>query len=565
MTATTKHLYQPVTTDSSGAITGISTTVCTNCHKTYLGAPQLDADRVAFNNALAVLKAMLASKNFNYTASYPYFTTTNWGTGQAGANTMGAAFNYVLLLSDTGAYAHNSQYARQLVLDSIDYLDNGQFDDSIVNLALPTLVASGGISQTVADSFVSYKGKNLCTSCHGGTSSSTSPMATAAHPAHLTVAYGPGVYLGSDLASCQTCHLYGPTTHANGTVDLVSGAGSACQGCHSGAAPTWNAGVRLSCTSCHAATPARLSNGVAAPYKGNFAATGHGQFAASSQCTACHDQNSSHISGSLGSYNRLLLPNDNTQCASCHNSATVGVAFRNMSTHVTIDGVSLTCSDCHDPHGTTNLYMVRQTINGSTVVFTDDVTGLVDLVGNRGICQVCHTKTNHYLAGVPETNHFTSGCLSCHSHNSAGGAFRPIGGCDACHGYPPAPRNTATSFGVDGSWVGGRFEDYSGGGGAHLVAAHIWPGAKPSDGWTNCTVCHNAGMLNSTPYHKMTTPVKAHIDNVTVLVDPKLRFSDGFTVYTGARLVNRPASNATGSCFNISCHMNPSARWSTEK
>jgi hypothetical protein len=63
----------------------------------------------------------------------------------------------------------------------------------------------------------------------------------------------------------------------------------------------------------------------------------------------------------------------------------------------------------------------------------------------------------------------------------------------------------------------------------------------------------------------MVLPIKSHIDNVTVLVDPKLRFSEGFTVYTGAKLQNAPAANVTGGCYNISCHMSPSPRWSTER
>ena len=564
MSATDQHHYQAVTADPSGTISAITSPLCANCHKTYLSALQLDADRVSFENALVVLQAMLAKKQITYSASYPYFSTTNWGAGQAGANTMGAAFNYVLLVNEPGAFAHNSQYAKQLVLDSIDFLDDGSFNDSAASTAA-TLAGSGAITQAVADSFVAYKGKNLCTSCHGGTSSSTSPMASAAHPAHLSLAYGPGSYLGSDLSSCETCHLYSANTHANGTVDLISGTGSACQGCHAGAAPTWSAGVRLGCTSCHAATPAVLPNGVAAPYKGSFASAGHGQYPASNQCTSCHDAGSSHISGTLGSYNRLLQPSINGQCASCHNTTMVSAAFRNMSTHVDLNGNSLNCSDCHDPHGTGNLYMIRSNIKGSTISFTDDQVGLVDPNSNRGLCQVCHTLTNHYRAGVPETSHFTSGCLGCHSHNSAGGAFRPMGGCDACHGYPPAPKNTGASFGSAGNWANARFEDYSGGGGAHLVKAHVAPGALPADGWANCAVCHNAGQLNSTPYHKMLTPVSNHIDNVTVLVDPKLRFNRTFTVYTSSLRVNPPAANATGNCFNISCHMSPSARWSTER
>ncbi|MBJ6802825.1 cytochrome c3 family protein, partial [Geomonas sp. Red259] len=113
---------------------------------------------------------------------------------------------------------------------------------------------------------------------------------------------------------------------------------------------------------------------------------------------------------------------------------------------------------------TGNLSMIRSEIRGFNISYTDRATTLVETTTNRGLCQVCHTKTNYYRAGVPESSHFTSGCLDCHTHTSAGGAFKPIGGsCDSCHGYPPAPKNTATTFGSYANWANARFEDYSGG------------------------------------------------------------------------------------------------------
>jgi hypothetical protein len=560
-----KHTFKAATLDPIyGNVSAIVSEICVNCHSASLDATQLEASKTEFQNSLAVLQAMLASKGFVYSPNPPFFSNTNWGVGQDGANLMGAAYNYALLFREQGAYTHNAQYAKQLVLDSIDYLDNGTFDDSIGTLAIPQLLAAGLISQNVADSFATYKNqKNLCTTCHGFTASSGLPIASNAHPAHLSTAYGPENYLGPDVNACQACHVFTTTSHRNGVVDLAAGA---CLGCHAGATPAWSAG-RIGCTVCHSSTPAVLPNGVAAPYKANFTSTGHGQFAPSNQCTACHDASSSHISGRLGTYQRLILVNDNNLCASCHNSAVVGIAFRNMSTHVTKDGRALNCRDCHDPHGSANLSMIRSQINGVSIVFTDKINSFVDPASNLGLCQVCHTLTNHYKAGVPESGHFTSGCLNCHTHNSAGGAFRPAGGgaCDSCHGYPPVPRNVPVSFGTAGNWAGARYEDYSGGGGAHLVAGHISPNADPSQGWANCAVCHNAGLSGSTPYHTMVTPVASHINSVTVVVDPKLRFSDGFTVYTSARQVNQPSRNATGSCFNISCHMSQSPRWSTER
>jgi predicted CxxxxCH...CXXCH cytochrome family protein len=525
----------------SGAIS-----LCAGCHGSSFDDATLSADRTAFLNALEILRAQLAANGFVYTASPPGFTNTNWGTGQAGANTMGAAFNYVLFATEPGAYTHNPTYARQLVIDSIDYLDNGQFDDSVSTLAVPNLLAAGAISQEIADSMASYKAKDTCTICHGGTAASASPMASNAHGAHITAYYGPAAYFGSGLGSCQACHVYSPATHMNGSVDLVNGAGSACAGCHPGAVPAWNGGTRLGCTGCHAQAPSVLPNGVAAPYKAYFDAKGHGQYGASNQCANCHDPDSRHISGSLGSYTRLRLLNDNNQCASCHNNpATVGAAFRNMSTHFTAKGwnQAMACVACHDPHGTTNLSMIRTTINGVIITYTDSSTGFVDSRTNQGLCQVCHTTTAHYRAGVPETSHPTSGCLSCHSHNAAGGAFKPFGTCDACHGYPPAPRRTnpAPFFGVMNNWSSARFEDYSGGGGAHLVGAHVPKTARPADGWVNCTPCHKGGAAS----HIMALPIKDHTANVSVLVDPQYGATSGIA----------PSYDTTGkTCSNVSCH-----------
>ena len=44
---------------------------------------------------------------------------------------MGAAFVYVLLEHEPGAYVHNSLYTKRLIFDSIDWLDNGNMDGDI--------------------------------------------------------------------------------------------------------------------------------------------------------------------------------------------------------------------------------------------------------------------------------------------------------------------------------------------------------------------------------------------------------------------------------------------------
>ena len=145
-------------------------------------------------------------------------------------------------------------------------------------------------------------------------------------------------------------------------------------------------------------------------------------------------------------------------------------------------------------------------------------------------------------------------------------AFAPSA-CDSCHGYPPVARNVGyalkSNIGRLNNYTGAKFEDYSGGGGAHSVFAHVSPTAKPLDGFNACTTCHAQGSSS----HNGTTPVKANIANVTVKMVQTKQFVSGpgkFSVYTSAKFT-APPTNKTGTCFNVNCHIGKSPKWSTEK
>lgn len=406
-----------------------------------------------------------------------------------------------------------------------------------------------------------------CGSCHKATGAT--PMDTNAHLQHLTVTYGP--LLGTAVNACQACHTYTTdtaATHVNGTVDTL--VANCTTSCHKNGITIvdWSKG-RVSCESCHTGLLSVIS-GVTAPDKTLNASKGHGQatFTGTPTCQSCHNANAAHISGILGDAVRLTLANDNTQCASCHNVAgKVKTPFANMETHFTTRSGSqdMLCKQCHDPHGSTNLSMIRTQLKGTwtnatsyTITYNDSVNGFINTNTNRGLCQVCHTKTNHYKAGVAETGHPTSGCLDCHSHTAPGGAFMPKNTCDACHGYPPAPRNIAgLTFGTTGNYANAAYENYSGGGGAHLIGSHISATVTPDQGWVNCVKCHNDGAAN----HRTITPIKTNIANVTVVIDPKYKFNATKQMsYSGAKLVT--PGNITGSCTNVECHFQASPKWS---
>ncbi|MBJ6802737.1 CxxxxCH/CxxCH domain c-type cytochrome [Geomonas propionica] len=410
-----------------------------------------------------------------------------------------------------------------------------------------------------------------CGTCHTALSNTTGGLISSnAHSQHFTAAYGPG-FNSTLTTSCSNCHTSNTaSTHADGTLNLAAGSNKigTCSTCHQ-QSTNWTTG-RVTCESCHSTAGGALSviGGITAPDKTSAATTGHGKAGIAQACSACHDNTAAHISGVLGDQKRLLstlVGATNQECDYCHtNAAKVSGSKLNVRAHQAT-GLGAKCSDCHNAHGTTNSMMVNATINSTTVSFTGNNT--FANAGQTGVCQVCHTTTKYFTkAGVPADAHVdsTTDCTQCHAHNPATGlAFVPNGGCDACHGYPPAPRQTlsAVTFGVQGNWSSARFEDYSGGGGAHLVLAHIKKDAKPSEGWANCLPCHKGGDAT----HARALPIRTHVTSVSVDIDPQYRFSDqALVTYTSAALVNG-GTNKSGSCFNVSCHFKPSPKWSIER
>ncbi|SNB47896.1 CxxxxCH/CxxCH domain-containing protein [Geobacter sp. DSM 9736] len=472
--------------------------------------------------------------------------------------------------------------------------------------------AAGGPPAVTPDFKVSTTGQ--CGSCHAN------PPGYA-HNAHISAVYGP-VFGADTLVACAKCHTYTgelSATHVDGKLDNTLQA-VACGTCHPGTLPNWKGIGRVTCESCHSGGTQSVINGIAAPAKKLSTESGHGKFeGARKTCADCHDGDSAHIDASASVHRKRVFDNMtgfNKGCTYCHNdeqkikagwtwrnySSTYKirgyVPFYNMSTHFTKKGGSavpngqdMACSQCHDLHGTTNLSMVRTKIaytNSTTwtISFANRSTigggdGPVNKVTNRGLCQVCHTKTKYFRAGVDETGHPDRNCFSCHPHNARGGAFSPSDGtCDTCHGYPPIPKSSVVgpeqvrgtalfrqTYGVENNFINAKFEDYSGGGGVHMW--HVDPAAKASDGWNACAICHTGGSMTNTQTHVMRMPLKQNISNVTVKIDPRWRFNDAvLPTYTGARLVNPPEVNKTGSCISVGCHFKPTGLigpWSADR
>jgi DmsE family decaheme c-type cytochrome len=217
--------------------------------------------------------------------------------------------------------------------------------------------------------------------------------------------------------TCKTCHedLYNAwenTPHQKTLLDTKGGPShQGCEGCHGPGADHVAGGgdvtkifkfknastkeVDAKCLTCHAG---------AHP---NFDRSPHAR--ANVSCTSCHSVHHSKEE-------KLLKAAQPTLCFQCH--ADTKPAF-NMPFHHKVNEGLITCSDCHDAHGTFLANNVKSTAD------------------QNAICTKCHTEVRgpfvyEHVAVKAE------GCLGCHTpHGSQNArllnmpAINPL--CNQCH------------------------------------------------------------------------------------------------------------------------------------
>jgi predicted CXXCH cytochrome family protein len=188
------------------------------------------------------------------------------------------------------------------------------------------------------------------------------------------------------------------------TTATVAGLAIALSGCgtdgatrYVGPAPTAEQTFG-SCTFCHGE--------VAEP----LLAHGHGD--AQIRCdSACHA--SDLRPGEVGPGHRNV-----PRCADCHDE---------QQTHQdAAAGTTGECTNCHTPHGSANLFLVKEVIappGGSArmVTFTSldgrGDGGFTTGTG-AGLCEVCHRETRYFRSDGSGEEHFTFPCFTCHPHTA---------------------------------------------------------------------------------------------------------------------------------------------------
>ncbi|RJR19561.1 MAG: hypothetical protein C4581_04740 [Nitrospiraceae bacterium] len=339
----------------------------------------------------------------------------------------------------------------------------GGFTDqnSSVNVPAPHNTAACTACHTPTDYVVNAPIANSkCNSCHGIGSTGGSTKKLASHFGSTYIDPTTGGYLN---AMCVECHnpmsaqsnlkSIRSTVRGKAVVfTALTGAGSfadggapyngICEVCHTqtnhhqndGTAPggqSHNDGTN--CTTCHTHsggfTDQNSSVNVPAPHS-------------TQACTTCHTA-TDYVANA---------PIANSKCNSCHGIGSTGGSTKKLATHfgstyndpTTGAALSAKCVECHNPMSAqSNLRLIRSTVRGKAVVFTA-LTGAGSFADGgapfNGICEVCHTQTNHHRASgtAPggQSHNDGTNCTTCHTH---GGGFS-----DQNSGYQvPAPHNTA--------------------------------------------------------------------------------------------------------------------------
>jgi predicted CXXCH cytochrome family protein len=270
---------------------------------------------------------------------------------------------------------------------------------------------------------------------------------------------------GQDL-KCETCHadqtpgFVGPGHRSIPGADLVpsfvgathhpgpEGTFGSCAFCHNDKARNLSPYAQdVHCETCHDnAQPGFYGPGhrtiPGADRVPSFPGPAHqlGAEAEFGVCAYCHNQLT--VTATVSTHGSMSL-----NCQNCHTSQATGTfgpghqsvpacadCHQGQKTHNDpAAGTKSECVVCHTPHGSTNLFLVREQILTPSGT-SRDVT-LTNLSGQadgsfasvtaeppNGVCQVCHTTTRFYRSDGSGDQHFPFACFTCH-HHAAG--FEP--------------------------------------------------------------------------------------------------------------------------------------------
>jgi len=248
-----------------------------------------------------------------------------------------------------------------------------------------------------------------------------------------------GDYVGAEV--CATCHEEAAKSFANNPHSKLAEehgkSGATCESCHGpGRAHVQSGGDKARIFNPAKAEPGEVDQrclGCHAGKHANFERSAHAEAGVS--CVSCHSVHS----GSDAEH--LLKAAQPALCYQCH--ADLKPQFA-MPFHHKVDEGLLTCSDCHDPHGTFNGKQLKSTADQNAICTKCHAETRGPFIYEHAAikgegCLACHTphgSANARLLNVPNINPL---CNQCHSQVAAGTVHGVSAGsqeltpCISCH------------------------------------------------------------------------------------------------------------------------------------
>jgi predicted CxxxxCH...CXXCH cytochrome family protein len=448
----------------------------------------------------------------------------------------------------------------------------------------------GGTNST--PSWVSDIGNVGCGTCHAVDLASLG----SSHPSHT-----------SAPAGCDSCHPVIGSSHMQGSVQwklsnpasqykipggIASNAGEtgrvapsmkslygSCSNiiCHGQGSPTWGA------------TAAAPVNGF--PYSASTCGKCHSESGTVTAATPFYSTAIPKVTANtdpkVGAHTAHLASTTdslsaNITCNDCHNVTAMNSAGHMNGSTTPVWGAlatGLKGSSTGLPRSTptysttnrtcSNTYCHGDTLTGGTQTspsWDNPASHLPSTISAAG-CGMCHgfPPPGHNFT-APTTFPAAAASCSCHPNiNPSGTSYADIfvlkskhidgvvegGGCNGCHGYPPASPSVVASA---GNYEFSKPESYLGSGGAHTVEGHVSKAAVASDGWANCKKCHTQGD------HKESPKVFLPSTNVKVNLDARVRFDSAVQPKYSSNKKDG-ALHVSGTCSSVACHFQKTPKW----
>ncbi|MBJ6801019.1 PKD domain-containing protein [Geomonas propionica] len=266
------------------------TEVCGFCHRAGFGATDVEEKKAEFDAGVAVLDALIRTKFAplqitvgDLAAERAYVRFGRFGAELTGTgyplapevrakNAYGAWYNWQILATyDKAAFVHNPSLARQILMETIDYVD-----DAKINGTAEATIAASALTAADKEKAEKYVASNGCAVCHA---SKDALVATGKHANEVSTHSG----------TCGRCHTTegyvaflatGNSPTGNYTKTALAGNPS-----FNGLDNAYNGSQNVSCVACHD-THGGTRNVAWTPQPKDTSAAASAQY---KLCTSCHN------------------------------------------------------------------------------------------------------------------------------------------------------------------------------------------------------------------------------------------------------------------------------------